>query len=597
VLFDDTSRLSRNLADVLVFEELMRHYGIKVCFVSQKLDSAEENFGLLLTVHGMVDAQYVVRLAKKVHSAQKGRVLDGYNAGSWPYGYRSLVVENTGSPEAIGRATTKGTMLEVIDSEANVIRRIFHLFADGYSMFKVCVMLNVEKIPSPRNSRSGKRSAEWGRDAVKRILHNEKYRGQNVWNKSIQLEHPQTGQITKQFKPAHEHVRVSAPHLRIVSDELWDRVEARLKHLAENQNARLLGGYNRSTNKQYLYSGMLFCGICGSRMIMGGKVGMGLYLCPNHRQNRGCTNGLSIREDRAAAQITDLLTNQLFAPEVLSHLVSAVYEELKEYWKTQSQPTPGEGIPELQRALRDCSQKVDNLIDVIENTGAQGLTVRLTMHQFEKKRIEDKLNSLKGTRKVNVTADELQAAVRENVANLLEVLKAEVPLARTILQQHVRRFDLFPNKSETGDPFFDVIGALNLFNGPSDPEGDVLLGCSGTRTPQQHTDCSYYFYIQLHPRLDVECDLVEPLCQLLLSEPHLTLEARTPKDWAALLRGVLPVYSRSRRPLGYGALQFCLNNHRHFLEQRLTIIETINPKFPCPLYQLSIRPVVGAADC
>jgi site-specific DNA recombinase len=77
VLFDDTSRLSRDLSDVLEFEKLMRHCGIKVRFVSQHLDSSDPNFLMLLSVHGIVDSQYITRLKAKVHEAQKGRTVSG----------------------------------------------------------------------------------------------------------------------------------------------------------------------------------------------------------------------------------------------------------------------------------------------------------------------------------------------------------------------------------------------------------------------------------------------------------------------------------------------------------------------------------------
>jgi site-specific DNA recombinase len=478
ILFDDTSRLSRNLGDVLAFEKLMGHYGIKVCFVSQQLDSSDPNFMMLLSMYGIVDAQYITRLRHKVHSAQKGRVLDGFSAGRWPYGYRSTIVANTDSPKSIGRAATKGTVLEVIESEAEVIRRIFQWFEDGDSMMSISRRLNIENIASPRNCHSGKQRAAWDPSAIKRILKNEKYQGEFVWNVTTQLEHPETGKITTQYKPASEHVRISAPHLRIVSEKSWDGVMARRRYFSEAQNGRQLGGFNRAKNNKYLYSGILFCGLCGTRMIISRKKTSSddsSYSCPNHRLRRGCTNDLRIRADRAAAQITDALKNQLFVPEALSYLVSAVFNELKESWRTQSQQTPGEGIQELQKALCDCTQKIDNLIDAIENTGTQALTVRLAAHEFAKKRIEDKLSSLKGTKKMNMTAEELQIIVRESVADLLEVLKSEVPLARTILQRHLRRLDLFPSESEAGR-VYEVVGELDLFNGPTAVEGGVLVG-------------------------------------------------------------------------------------------------------------------------
>jgi site-specific DNA recombinase len=207
ILFDDTSRLSRDLSDVLDFEKLMRHYGVKVCFVSQKLDSNDPNFMMLLSMYGIVDSQFIARLRAKVQAGQMGRVLAGFHVGSIPYGYRGVTVENLDSGPAIGRAATKGTILEVIENEAEVIRRIFQLYADGHSMWAICVELNLEKVPSPRNVHSGKQTSEWSRDAIKRILHNEKYRGVNVWNISHQKKHPKTGAITKEYKPAHEHKR------------------------------------------------------------------------------------------------------------------------------------------------------------------------------------------------------------------------------------------------------------------------------------------------------------------------------------------------------------------------------------------------------
>jgi hypothetical protein len=251
------------------------------------------------------------------------------------------------------------------------------------------------------------------------------------------------------------------------------------EHLEEGHNARLLGGWNRAKNKEYLYSGLLFCGVCKSRMRIGGKGQNAVYECPNHRCRRGCSNNLRIRQDRAAAQITQVLANQLFLPEYLDYLVSAVFAELKEIWKTQAKQAEGENIRELEQARHACRQKINNLIDVIENTGSQTLMVRLAAQEFEIKRIEDKLSILRGTKKVDVTEEELQALVRENVANLLDALKVDVPLARKTLQQHVTKLMLFPGESDDG-PIFEVIGELDLFNGPDDPEGGVLFGYPNT---------------------------------------------------------------------------------------------------------------------
>lgn len=101
------------------------------------------------------------------------------------------------------------------------------------------------------------------------------------------------------------------PHLRIVSDELWNRAAYRLKQLNDKQEARKAGGYNRAKDKACLYSGFLFCGICGTRLRCDSPAKRATYICPKYRLRRGCDNSYRIRQDRAAAQITQQLSSLL----------------------------------------------------------------------------------------------------------------------------------------------------------------------------------------------------------------------------------------------------------------------------------------------
>lgn len=589
VLVDDTSRVSRDQADILNFVKLMRHFHINVYFVSQKLDSADPQFDMLLNFYSMFDAQFITRLSSKVWSGQKGRVLAGFVAGSWPYGYRSFVVHNTDDPGAVGRAATKGTRLKIEESEAKVIRRIFEMFAEGHTMWSICIVFNKEKIPSPRSIQLGKTDAAWSRDAIKRILHNPKYSGQYVWNATRQLEHPKTGQIRKESKPAHEHVVIAVPSLRIVSDELWTRVGTRLNDLEQEHQGRLLGGYNRAKNKPYLYSGLLFCGLCGSRMKIGGKHKNAVYECPNHRYRRGCENSLRIRQDRAAAQITDFLARHLAQPEYLDYLIDVVHRELKEIWNRQREEDSGQNLHTLEEAHRKYIRQIANLKDVIADTGTRLLTAELEAKEFERQRIEEKIEAVKGTKAQKVAKEELAALVRENVASLLEVLQADVHVARQVLQRHIKKLHLYPSNTD-GQPTFEVTGEIDFFSGPKDLEKDgVLLGCSSTQTPQQHTDRIYRFIFQIDPYLDQECPLLESFCLLLQSQPELGNQPRRPKDWAGLLQGVLPDTSNSGRPLRSGAVGWCLNNHRAILEQRLKVVKSPDAYTNSPLYQLALR--------
>ncbi len=75
ILVDDTSRLSRKLADSLRIFEQLRFSGVRLIFVSQGIDTDSEQAEVLLATHGIVDSLYIRELAKKTHRGVEGRAL------------------------------------------------------------------------------------------------------------------------------------------------------------------------------------------------------------------------------------------------------------------------------------------------------------------------------------------------------------------------------------------------------------------------------------------------------------------------------------------------------------------------------------------
>ena len=104
---------------------------------------------------------------------------------------------------------------------------------------------------------------------VKRVLQNQKYIGKLIWNRTSQVIHPVTGKTETRKNPPEKWVRTEVPELRIVSDELWNRVQERLKVVNEQMTRRRVGGLNRAKKRDYLFSGLLVCGVCGSRITIG----------------------------------------------------------------------------------------------------------------------------------------------------------------------------------------------------------------------------------------------------------------------------------------------------------------------------------------
>ncbi len=81
ILLDDSSRLTRRLADALNTYERLSFAGIRVVAVSQGVDTASPDAELLIGIHGVIDSQYWRELAQKTHRGMQGRALLG--RGYW----------------------------------------------------------------------------------------------------------------------------------------------------------------------------------------------------------------------------------------------------------------------------------------------------------------------------------------------------------------------------------------------------------------------------------------------------------------------------------------------------------------------------------
>jgi DNA invertase Pin-like site-specific DNA recombinase len=108
ILIDDTSRLARNVADALKMVEVLKFHNVGATFVSQGIDTLEKTARQLVTINGMMDEQFLVGLADKVHRGQEGRVLKGLNPGGKLYGYINVPILNPNRPGKYGMPAVDG---------------------------------------------------------------------------------------------------------------------------------------------------------------------------------------------------------------------------------------------------------------------------------------------------------------------------------------------------------------------------------------------------------------------------------------------------------------------------------------------------------
>src|SRR5690606_11097553 len=126
---------------------------------------------------------------------------------------------------------------------------------------------------------------EWGASTIncnlKRrsgILYNEAYIALLVLNRVQMVKDPETGKrISRPNPPEQWHV-VEAPHLRIVSDELWNAVQTRKKLYGATR-------LHKRRRPKHMFSGLVRCVCCGATYTIKSQDQLA---CTAHRERGTC---------------------------------------------------------------------------------------------------------------------------------------------------------------------------------------------------------------------------------------------------------------------------------------------------------------------
>lgn len=186
-------------------------------------------------------AEYARELSVKVFAGQRTLIKKGYRQGGMPgYGLRRQLIDENHNPKAVLKPGEKKSiqtdrilLIPGPIDEINTVHLIYDLFLnDGLSEKSIALILNDRKIASE----SGR---PWSRGVVHQILTNEKYIGNNIFNRTsfkLKIKHVKND-------PA-DWIRNDGAFEAIVSKDKFYKarsiIEARSKHLDENKMLELL---------------------------------------------------------------------------------------------------------------------------------------------------------------------------------------------------------------------------------------------------------------------------------------------------------------------------------------------------------------------
>src|SRR5579885_737774 len=463
ILLDDSSRLARNTKDALGIFEKLNFAGIRLIAVSQGIDSENEQAHVLVTVHGMVDSLYVKELAKKTHRGLEGRVLRGHHTGGRCFGYDTVAADDS---------TAK--LLVINEKEAVVVRRIFEMSANGQSLKTIAKTLNHECVPSPR-PRSGNKYATWSPTCIREMLRRDLYVGKVVWNTSRFVKTPGTNKRVRRPRPASEWRVVLHPELRIIEDEIWQRVQDRQKRMMAMYSGAKKGLLPRSVTSPYLLSGILKCGLCGGNLIIiTGYSSYGHYPkygCSQHFNRGACKNSVLIRRDWLERRLLEELQNEVLKHEAVEYALEEFDSHLKNaFAKLTNQ------MGQMRERKQKLEGELKRLAATAAETGPSAFLVE-AIHEREQqlREITDQLLA-GGTESVDSHLADIRNFITERMTNLRALLAGDPGPARKELLNHVSGIRMFPQdggENGTGKPHYVAEGTWHLV-GSEEETGNVM---------------------------------------------------------------------------------------------------------------------------
>ncbi|RWR24689.1 recombinase family protein, partial [Sinirhodobacter populi] len=305
-------------------------------------------------------------------------VKDGKLAGGNAYGYDVLPGVNVGGKAEHGdRAINR--------AEADIVRRIFADYAQGISAGKIAEALNLEKIPGPRGGWWGTSTILGNRARGTGILNNELYVGRLVWNRLHYSKDPDTGKRNSRLNPEDRVTEVAVPHLRIISDDLWDRVKARQGAMKTKTTDVPIWDRRRP---KFLFSGLMSCGCCGGGFSKVSKDGFG---CSTARKkgSAACTNMSVIKQKDLEARVLEALEHHLMDEDAVRIFCEEYTAE-----RNRLQSTRAAGRAELEKELRQVSADHKKLVDaILAGVPADQVKDRMIDLDARRKDLERKLSA------------------------------------------------------------------------------------------------------------------------------------------------------------------------------------------------------------
>ncbi|MDE5765500.1 MAG: recombinase family protein [Ruminococcus sp.] len=404
ILVHKLDRFSRDRYDSAIYKKRLKKNNVRLCSVLERMDDSPESIMMESVLEGMAE-YYSKNLSREVMKGMSETALQ---------------CKHTGGCTPLGYDLDENKRLIINEHEAEAVKIIFQMFADGHGYTAIINYLN-------EHGYKTKRGCIFGKNSLYEILNNEKYTGVFVFNKSASKTDGKRN--THAYKSNSDVIRVENGCPAIVSKKLFEKVQR--KKAANRRNA---GSYH--SKEFYLLTGKIFCGICGKRMqgnlrFSGrSKTRLATYRCNTHRSE--CKNK-EINKDYLDVHIVELLRKKIFNANSLKHLVNNVNTYIRQYNSEYDA-----SYESVKAEYDEIQENLDNITKAVEKgIITESLIVRA--EELEQKRAE-----------VEIKLSEIHQLSLIEYSDFLSVidefrhLERNTEEFRTFIQKYVKKIVVYP---------------------------------------------------------------------------------------------------------------------------------------------------------
>lgn len=291
IITKSISRFSRSTTDCLELVRKLLNLNIPIYFEKENINTGSMESELFLTILSSMAEDESVSISENKKWSNRKQFRDGtFKAMCPPYGY----------------CYNDGTMC-IFPEQAEVVKRIFSDVLSGKGTTTIAKELNNDGIPS-------KQGKKWNQTTVKKILSNEAYIGDAIFQKTYTDEyfnrHINNGEKEMYYIQNHHEAIISKEDFKLASAIISQH--ATEKNISSNDN---------KYRNRYAFSGKIICSECGNtfkrRLHTNTYSKYCAWCCNTHLADKSKCSMLYLRDDDLKIAFATVLNKLIYGHNLI----------------------------------------------------------------------------------------------------------------------------------------------------------------------------------------------------------------------------------------------------------------------------------------